>query len=180
MTRPSWKQYWMFLAKIVASRSTCNSRPVGAILVKDNKIVATGYNGAPAGYEHCIDKGPDYCFRRRSKVQEENKQNICPSVHSEINCLSMASRRGIVTEGSDLYITLSPCLNCSKALVAAGIKNIYYEMLYASKNVELDEYLNESIVRFGIFSFEQVTIKPETYSYILRDIQQFTSTRRLT
>jgi dCMP deaminase len=176
--RPSWQQYWMMMAKFISSRSTCSSRPVGAVLVRENKIVTTGYNGAPSGYPHCTDQGDNYCYRRESKVREENKQNVCPSVHAEVNCITMAAKRGISTEGSELYITLSPCLNCSKILVGSGVKTIFYELLYESENQELDDYWKESTISYGITHFEQITIKSETYEYILKNLQNPTSLRR--
>lgn len=115
MTRPTWKQYFMGLAKHAATRATCDRKHVGAVLVRHNEVLATGYNGSIAGQPHCDDAGhlmeDGHCVR---------------TVHAEANALASAAKRGISVEGSDCHVTAFPCWACFKLLANAGIERVFY------------------------------------------------------
>jgi dCMP deaminase len=119
--RPSWDDYFMEVACLVSKRSTCLRRRVGAVLVKDKKILATGYNGAPSGIRHCIDIG---CLREKLKIPSGQRHELCRGLHAEHNVLLQATLYGTSTKDSCLYITNQPCLICAKMLINAGIKEI--------------------------------------------------------
>ena len=128
--RPSWDEYFMEMAKLVAKRSTCLRRSVGAVLVKDKRILATGYNGAPRGLKHCIDIG---CMRQKLKIPSGQRHELCRALHAEQNALIQASLYGISVEGSLLYATNQPCVICAKMLINAGIKEIIIGEGYPDK-----------------------------------------------
>jgi len=119
--RPSWDEYFLDVARLVAKRSTCLRRYVGAVLVKDKRILATGYNGAPKGLKHCIDIG---CLREKLKIPSGERHELCRALHAEQNALIQASLYGISVKDSTLYATNQPCVICSKMLINAGIKEI--------------------------------------------------------
>ncbi|MBN2031721.1 MAG: cytidine/deoxycytidylate deaminase family protein [Deltaproteobacteria bacterium] len=127
MTRPSWPEYFMAITRLVARRSTCLRRNVGAILVKDKRILATGYNGAPAGLKHCEEVG---CLRENSSIPSGVRHELCRGLHAEQNVIIQAAYHGISIKGSTLYCTNKPCVICSKMLINAGIVAIYYEEGY--------------------------------------------------
>ena len=138
--RPSWHQYFMIIAKITALRSTCNSRPGGAIIVStDNRILAGGYTASVAATFQCTDKGPDYCFRRESGASDVDKYNNCKSIHAEQNAIIHAAKHGVSIDGSRIYCTLQPCYICLKLIAGAGITNVFFELLYESSNKERDD-----------------------------------------
>lgn len=93
--RPSWDEYFLMIAKLVASRSTCNSRPTGAVLVKDRQILSTGYNGSMPGAVHCSDAGSLFCFRRSMEIPDNVKYDYCRSSHAEANAIAQAAKHGI-------------------------------------------------------------------------------------
>lgn len=128
--RPSWDEYFMEMAKLVAKRSTCLRRSVGAVLVKGKRILATGYNGAPRGLKHCIDIG---CMRQKLKIPSGQRHELCRALHAEQNALIQASLYGISVEGSLLYATNQPCVICAKMLINAGIKEIIIGEGYPDK-----------------------------------------------
>ncbi|MDD3087118.1 MAG: cytidine/deoxycytidylate deaminase family protein [Candidatus Omnitrophica bacterium] len=128
--RPSWDEYFMEMAKLVAKRSTCLRRSVGAVLVKDKRILATGYNGAPRGLKHCIDIG---CMRQKLRIPSGQRHELCRALHAEQNALIQASLYGISVEGSLLYATNQPCVICAKMLINAGIKEIIIGEGYPDK-----------------------------------------------
>lgn len=180
--RPSWHEYFMLIAKIVSSRSTCNSRPTGAVIVKDNNILTTGYNGAMPGAPHCIDQddvnGEPYCYRRVMGIPDVDKYNFCRASHAEANAIAQASRYGVSLEGATLYVTLAPCYICLKLIATARIRAVYYEHAYESVTPERDKFWMDAVRDAGIEVFEQLIISPLTYEYILKDITQPTSRRR--
>ncbi len=181
--RPSWHEYFMLIAKIVSTRSTCNSRPTGAVIVKNNHILTTGYNGAMPGATHCIDQpdmadGSPYCYRRARGVPDVDKYNFCKASHAEANAIAQAARYGISIDGATLYTTLAPCYVCLKLIATARIREIYYEHAYRSNTPERDEFWAEAVRDAGIKVFRQLIISPETYAYILTDIDNITSRRR--
>jgi dCMP deaminase len=132
--RLDWHSYFMKIAKIVSERSTCNRAQVGAIIVKKQSIISTGYNGAPSGLPHCNEAG---CLIHTSKNPNgEEEQNCFRAIHAEMNAISLAAKNGVCIEGSDIYITFSPCYHCLKILINVGIKNIYYEKPYKIETIQ--------------------------------------------
>ncbi len=138
--RPSWDSYFMSIAQLVASRSTCLRRKVGAVLVKDSRILATGYNGAPAGLKHCLEIG---CLRDQMGIPSGQRHEICRALHAEQNCLIQAASHGISVTGSTLYCTNLPCIICTKMLINAGVKAIFYTEGYP------DELSKEMLAEAG-------------------------------
>ena len=127
MSRPSWPEYFMTITKMVAKRSTCLRRHVGAILVKDKRILATGYNGAPAGLRHCEEVG---CLRQDTSIPSGERHELCRGLHAEQNAIIQAAYHGIPIAGSTLYCTNKPCVICSKMLINAGIEKVFYKKGY--------------------------------------------------
>lgn len=125
--RASWDEYFMEIAEIVKTRSTCLRRQVGAVIVKDNRIITTGYNGAPSGLRHCLEIG---CERQRLGVPSGERHELCRALHAEQNAIIQAAKLGISTEGATIYITLQPCVICAKMLINAGIKKIVHKGEY--------------------------------------------------
>ncbi len=126
--RASWDEYFMQIAEIVKTRSTCLRRQVGAVIVKDNRIITTGYNGAPSGLKHCTEMGG--CERERLGVPSGERHELCRALHAEQNAIIQAAMLGISTDGSTIYITLQPCVICAKMLINAGIKRIVHKGVY--------------------------------------------------
>lgn len=128
MQRPSWDEYFMEITRLVARRSTCLRRQVGAVIVKDKNILATGYNGAPSGTAHCLDTG---CLREKLKVPSGERHELCRGLHAEQNAIVQAAKHGTNIDGSTLYSTTMPCIICSKMIINAGIRRIVYLEGYA-------------------------------------------------
>ena len=126
--RLSWNDYFMEICKLIAQRSSCLSRKVGAIIVKDNKILATGYNGSPIGLENCCDRG--YCLRKGSKSGEN--LGTCMAVHAEENAILQCAKNGVSCEGATIYVTTYPCSNCMKSIIQSGIVEVIYLECYNS------------------------------------------------
>ncbi|MDH3393973.1 MAG: dCMP deaminase family protein [Desulfobulbaceae bacterium] len=126
--RPSWDEYFMSITQLVAQRATCLRRRVGAILVRDKHIISTGYNGAPRKVSHCLDVG---CLREQQNIPSGERHELCRGLHAEQNAIIQAALHGVSVEGATLYCTNSPCSICSKMLINAGIKTIYYREGYA-------------------------------------------------
>ena len=143
--RPSWDEYFMTLADEVASRTTYLRRAVGAIIVKDRRILATGYNGVPTGLRHCDVTG---CLREKLGVPSGQRHEICRGLHAEQNALLQAARYGIDIEGSSIYITTQPCVVCAKMLINAGISEIIYRNPYPDELAM--ELLGESNIKIRI------------------------------
>ncbi len=122
--RPSWDEYFMEITKLVAQRSTCLRRQVGAIIVKEKKILTTGYNGAPSGTTHCLDIG---CLRDKLNVPSGERHELCRALHAEQNAIIQAAQHGVSIKGGVLYSTLQPCSLCSKMIINSGITAVYYE-----------------------------------------------------
>ena len=137
--RPSWDEYFLKLAFEVSKRSTCLRRAVGAIIVKDRRILATGYNGVPSGLRHCEETG---CLREQLGVPSGQRHEICRGLHAEQNAIIQAARYGIDTAGSAIYTTTEPCSVCAKMLINAGIKEIVFATAYPDKLSE--ELLGET------------------------------------
>jgi len=128
VARPDWHQYFLSITSMVAMRSTCLRRHVGAIIVKDKRILATGYNGAPAGLRHCEEVG---CVRDNISVPSGMRHELCRGLHAEQNAIIQAAYHGISIAGATLYCTNKPCVICSKMLINAGIRTIYYQDGYS-------------------------------------------------
>ena len=144
--RPSWDQYFLTITRQVAERSTCLRAQVGAVIVRDKNILATGYNGSPAGLPHCLDVG---CLIYRSTTPTgEVEENCFRCIHAEINAIAQAAKNGAGIRDADIYITHTPCIHCFKVLINTGIKRIFYDKPY--KLHTLDELLR----------FSDVTMEP--------------------
>lgn len=131
ISRPSWDEYFMEMAFLTAKRSTCLRRKVGAVIVKDKHIIATGYNGAPRGLKHCDELGG--CLREKLKVPSGERHELCRALHAEQNAIIQAASLGQSVEGSTIYITHQPCSICSKMIINAGIENIVVKEGYPDK-----------------------------------------------
>jgi dCMP deaminase len=123
--RPSWDEYFMRIAHVVASRSTCLRRKVGAVLVKDKRILATGYNGAPKSLPHCKT-----CLREELGVPSGQRHELCRGVHAEQNAIIQAAVFGVSTKEAILYTTTFPCIICAKMLINAEVEEIVYDSDY--------------------------------------------------
>ncbi len=132
--RKPWDHYFMDMAKIVATRATCNRLRVGAMIVRDKRTIASGYNGSVSGDVHCIDVGckviDGHCTR---------------TIHAESNAILQCAKFGVSTDGADLYVTHFPCLNCSKQIIQAGIRKVIYEEEY-----RMDPYALELFSQAGV------------------------------
>lgn len=117
----------MNITRMVARRSTCIRRQVGALIVKDKRILSTGYNGAPLGLKHCEEVG---CIRKESNIPSGERHELCRGLHAEQNAIIQAAYHGISIKGSTLYSTNSPCVICAKMIINAGIEEIIYEEGY--------------------------------------------------
>ncbi len=141
MRRPSWDEYFMQITHLVAERSTCLRRKVGALLVKDKRILTTGYNGAPSGLKHCLDVG---CLREKMNIPSGQRQELCRGLHAEQNAIIQAAIMGVKIDGATLYCTTFPCVTCAKMLINANIKKIIYASGYP------DELSEEMLAEAGI------------------------------
>ncbi|MFI3174210.1 MAG: cytidine/deoxycytidylate deaminase family protein [Bacillota bacterium] len=126
--RASWDEYFMEICEVVKTRSTCLRRQVGAVIVKDNRIITTGYNGAPSGLKHCTELGG--CERERLQIPSGERHELCRALHAEQNAIIQASKLGSTTEGATIYITLQPCVICAKMIINAGIVRIVHRGEY--------------------------------------------------
>ena len=145
--RPDWDTYFMEITKIVATRSSCLHRQVGAVLVRDKRILTTGYNGAPAGMAHCLELGG--CLRDKMGFASGEGHEYCRALHAEQNAVIQAAVTGLSIQGSTLYCTHSPCSLCARILIGAGIQRIVFEEHYPDDfalallkeaNVQLERY----------------------------------------
>jgi len=140
--RPTWDQYFMTITRQVAERSTCLRAKVGAVIVRDKNILATGYNGAPAGLPHCTDVG---CLIYRSTTPSGDVEENCfRCIHAEMNAIAQAAKNGASIRDAAVYVTHTPCIQCFKVLINTGIKRIVYDTPY--KLHTLDELLRFSDV----------------------------------
>jgi len=133
----------MSIAQLVATRSTCLRRKVGAVLVKDKRVIATGYNGAPTGVKHCEETG---CLREQLEVMPGERHELCRGLHAEQNVIISAAYYGVTTEGTTLYSTHLPCIICSKMLINAGVEKVFFldgypdplaDQMLAEANIEV-------------------------------------------
>ena len=127
MERLSWDDYFMEITRLVAKRATCLRRQVGAVIVRDKRILATGYNGAPRGLPHCAETG---CLREKMGIPSGQKQELCRGLHAEQNAIIQAALSGVSIADSQLYSVTRPCIVCAKMIINAGIKRVVFEDSY--------------------------------------------------
>lgn len=127
MERPTNDEYFMSMAQLVSSRSTCIRRKVGAVIVKEKRVLSTGYNGSPKGTRHCEELG---CIREQMKIPSGTRHELCRGVHAEQNAVVQAAYFGVSVNGASIYTTTFPCSMCAKILINAGIKEIIYSEGY--------------------------------------------------
>lgn len=180
--RLSWDKYFLSIAKLVAMRSGCNSRPTGAVIVKNKRIIATGYNGSLPGLPQCTDNGCNYCYRRDIQPNDtgENKYSSCESIHAEQNAINQIPYTGQGGSLIDaiLYCTLEPCYFCLKNIASVGIKKIFYELSYESSDKKRDIFWKSKYKEYGIETV-QLTLTKEESSIIASNMVNITSIRRL-
>jgi dCMP deaminase len=140
--RPGWDEYFIGIAQLVAQRSTCLRRKVGALVVKDRRILATGYNGTPSGIRHCGQVG---CLREKLKVPSGQRHELCRGLHAEQNVLLQASLHGVSLRESVMYVTNQPCIICAKMIINAGIREVVVAGSYPDSMAE--QFLKEARVR---------------------------------
>lgn len=144
--RPEWDEYFMGITRLVAGRTTCIRRAVGAVIVKDKRILTTGYNGAPSGIAHCSAVG---CLRAQLKVPSGERHELCRGIHAEQNAIIQAALHGVSIRGATLFCTTLPCSICAKMIINAGIRIIVYEDGYADEmSVAMLDEAGVEIVRF--------------------------------
>jgi dCMP deaminase len=142
--RPEWDVYFMNIARVVATRGNCIRRQVAALIVKDQRIISTGYNGTPRGVKNCCEGG---CARCAGEAPTGANLGECVCSHAEENAITQAAYHGIAVKGGTLYCTMSPCLICAKMVINAGIVEVVYESEYEF-NVQTRELLHEAGVRY--------------------------------
>lgn len=152
--RPSWDEYFMQITELVATRSTCLRRKVGAIIVKNKRILTTGYNGPPEGLKHCDQLGG--CLRDKLGIPSGERQELSRAVHAEQNAIIQAAKLGISIDGGTIYVTNHPCFICAKMLINAGIKRIVYKEGYP------DEFAKGILKEAGI-KVEQFGVGPSKF-----------------
>lgn len=136
--RPDWDNYFLEIAHVVKTRSTCIRRQVGAVIVKDHRIISTGYNGAASGAPHCDKVG---CIRNKLGIKSGERHELCIAIHAEQNAIVHAAKYGTSIQGATLYCTHQPCAICAKMLVNAGIQRIVFSGAYPDEFAE--KILNE-------------------------------------
>lgn len=154
MDRPSWEEYFMEITRLVARRSSCLRRQVGATLIKDRNILATGYNGTPSGIRHCSEVG---CLRQQMQVPSGERHELCRGLHAEQNAIIQAAKHGVNISDATLYCTNFPCVICTKMIINSGLSSIVYLDGYPDKLSA--EMFSESGIQ--VFSFEEVLAQAE-------------------
>jgi dCMP deaminase len=153
-TRIGWQEYFMSVAHLISRRSTCERAHIGAVIVRDNNILATGYNGSPSGLPHC--EGPNCLIYKSTHPDGTIEENCMRTIHAEINAIAQAAKNGTAIQGADIYITASPCINCLKVLINVGIKTIYYDKPYKMQHIA------ELVALSGV-KLVEVHIEPPTF-----------------
>ena len=141
--RPDWDDYFIEITKVVSKRSTCLRRKVGAVIVKDKRILASGYNGAPSGLKHCGQAGG--CLRARMRIPSGQRHELCRGLHAEQNAIIQAAVHGVNIRDSILYCTTHPCIICAKMIINAGIRQIVISAVYPDE--ESKKLLKESGIK---------------------------------
>lgn len=140
--RPDWDEYFLGIAKLVSQRSTCLRRKVGALIVKDRRILTTGYNGTPSGIKHCSQIG---CLRERLRIPSGQRHELCRGLHAEQNSLLQAALNGVSVKGATMYVTNQPCIICAKMIINAGITEIVSCGGYPDKMAE--DFLRQAKIK---------------------------------
>ncbi|MBD2462671.1 dCMP deaminase family protein [Oscillatoria sp. FACHB-1407] len=153
--RPSWDEYFLMLAKLAATRSTCLAFPVGSVIVKNKQVLATGYNGPPSGSAHCVAQG--YCYPGLSSC-DASRDLPSRAVHAEANAIAQAAKHGISTHGASIYVTLEPCLYCLKLIISAGIHDVFYETPFMG---EKSATVRDSFVLENLIHLKQIQLSQE-------------------
>lgn len=143
--RTNWNEYFLQIARLVASRSTCLRKQVGAVIVKDRHILATGYNGSPKGTRHCTEIG---CVREEMNIPHGARYEMCRACHGEENAILQSACHGVSIEGADIYCTHKPCINCTKMILNSGIKRVFYETDDLPVNELQENLIAQSDVEF--------------------------------
>jgi len=149
--RPSWDEYFMEVTRQVATRSTCLRRHVGAVIVKDKRILCTGYNGAPAGFPHCSETG---CLRRQLDIPSGERQEICRGLHAEQNAIIQGALHGVSVRDAQMYVTHQPCITCAKMIINAGIGRVVCFDHYPDKLART--FLQQAGIELVLWSHEGV------------------------
>ncbi len=145
--RPTWDQYFIDIANLVKTRSTCTRRQVGAVVVKDKRILSTGYNGAPNACSHCSEIG---CLRTKLNIPSGERHELCRALHAEQNAIAQSAKYGISMEGATIYVTAQPCSLCAKILINSGIAKIIYQGTYPDElSLELLKEAGIILEKFG-------------------------------
>lgn len=142
MERISWDEYFLEIAKTASKRATCFKKKVGAVLVKDRQILATGYNGAPKGVKNCFELGN--CLRAQNNLKSGERLEYCRATHAEQNAVAQAASQGVNTKGATLYTMRFPCILCAKLLINAGVKEIVY------REEENDDFSKDVLKEAGV------------------------------
>lgn len=153
--RIKWDKRYMELAELVATWSTCfrEDRSIGAVIVKKNRILTVGYNGAPAGVKNCKERGK--CLRQKLGIESGTRREVCYSIDAEQNALVQAAKLGLNTEGATIYVTHQPCSLCTRMLISAGIKRVVYKHSYPDD--------------FSLSLFEEAGVKVDKFSDIVEE-----------
>jgi dCMP deaminase len=146
VSRPSWDDYFLKMTMLVAERSTCLRHHVGAVLVRDRRVLTTGYNGAARGQKDCLELG---CLRDEQGIESGTRHEVCRAIHAEQNAIIQASLHGVSTAGAAMYCTHSPCLICAKIIVNAGIERVVSFNEYSDKNTS--DLFREARIRIDVF-----------------------------
>ena len=144
-----WDERFMELAETVAGWSSCyqENRHIGAVIVKDKRIVATGYNGAPQGVKSCVERGE--CLRRKLDIPSGTRQEVCYAVHAEQNAICQAAKQGLAVDGTTMYVTHQPCVICARMIINAGIKKIIYKHGYPDEfSLKLFAEAGTEVIKF--------------------------------
>ncbi|MDD3378743.1 MAG: cytidine/deoxycytidylate deaminase family protein [Candidatus Methanomethylophilaceae archaeon] len=162
MNRPSNDQYFMDMAELVSSRSTCIRRKVGAVIVREKHILSTGYNGSPKGTKHCEELG---CIRDQLNIPSGTRHELCRGVHAEQNAVAQAAYFGISVNGGTLYTTTFPCSMCAKILINSGIVEIVYHTGYMDDLSK--ELLSETNINIRRYPPEEEVLNNSEKTYII-------------
>lgn len=171
-TRPTWDEYFLMLAKLASTRSTCLSCPVGAVIVKDRQILATGYNGPPSGTDHCTKQG--FCYPELANCSL-SKELPSRAIHAEANAIAQAAKHGVSTDGASIYVTLEPCLSCLKLIISAGIKEIFYE---TSLGKSPEQTVRKMFIRDNLVSLSELKVSEVVITAAINHLENSTSVIR--
>lgn len=141
-----WHKYFFSISKINSEQSTCLRRKVGAVIVRDEAIISTGYNGSPRNVQHCSERG---CLRIKLNIPSGERHEICYGAHAEANAIAIAAKNGVIVQGAVMYCTTYPCSQCAKLIINSGIEKVYYidgypdeltNIMFTEANIECERY----------------------------------------